>query len=153
MCGSTNGWEIVSPQELDPHIRALAGKRAGLQRRLDIMRADPCDPSLGGYRLSGSLEPKVCGLHLDRGYRLACSTQPAITADDRPRVVLLYVGRREPGHRTDTDIWDILHDLFRVGNPPAGHAKPPCCDRDLPTLDHDALDEFQRSLRRLNRGR
>lgn len=155
MCDHPDGWELVQPAALDPQLKALAGRRAGLQRRLQLLRADPCDPALGAYRLSGPLAPVVCGLHLDRGYRLAFSTQPALTPEDRPRVVLLYVGRREPGHRADRpiDVWDILHDLFGIENPPAGHDKPPCCDHDQPTISDEDLMAFLKTLRRVNRRR
>jgi hypothetical protein len=146
-------WELVQPDELDPQIAVLAGRRAGLQRRLRILERDPCDPELQAYRLSGPLEPIVCGLHLDRGYRLAFTTTLALTTDDRPRVVLLYVGKREPGHRSRGDVWDALHDIFGVENPPAGHDKPLCCDDGDPVIDQDALDEFLRNLRRFNRRR
>lgn len=79
--------------------------------------------------------------------------QPPLTPDDRPRVVVLFVGEREPGHRTSSDVWDVLHDLFDVENPPQGHHKPPCCDHDRPGIDHDALKEFRRALTSLNRPR
>jgi hypothetical protein len=155
VCRTAGGWEVVQPDALDPQLAALAGRRAGLQRRLALMRGDPCDPALAAYRLSGPLAPTVCGLHLDRGYRLAFSMQPPLTDEDRPRVVLLYVGKREPGHRASAppDIWDVLHDLFAVDNPPSGHQKPPCCDDDRPSITHDKLEAFLRALRRVNRGR
>lgn len=148
-------WEIVQPDELDPYLDALAGRSAGIRRRLAILAEDPCDDQLRAYRLSGPLAPKVCGLHLDRGYRLAFTTQPPLTEEDLPRVVLLYVGKREPGHRDGdpSDVWDDLHDLFDVGNPPAGHHKPPCCDETLPGLDHDELERFLKQLKRFRRGR
>lgn len=146
-------WEIYQPPELDPQLAALAGKGAGLRRCLELLSHDPCDPAIGGYRLSGPLAPVVCGAHLDRGYRIAYSTQPALTAEDRPRVVVLYVGRREPGHRSDADIWDVLHELFGVGNPPDGHVKPPCCDSEMPEIGYEVLGVFLRTLRRFNRGR
>lgn len=146
-------FEIVAPPAVQVLVDRLAGRRAGLQRRLTLLASDPCDPALAAYRLSGPLEPVVCGVHLDRGYRLAFTTQPALASGERERVVLLYVGRREPGHRTSGDIWDILHDLFGVENPPAGHHKPPCCESGRPEIDHDDLTVFLRQLRRLHRGR
>lgn len=119
------------------------------------MARDPCDSALGAYRLSGPLAPAVCGLRLDRGYLLAFTMQSALTDEDRPQVVLLSVGKREPGHRVvrTSDIWDDLHDLFGVGNPPADHHKPPCCDGGRPDLGGADLDAFFRALRRFNRGR
>ena len=146
-------WELVQPDELDPQVAALAGRSAGLQRRLRALERHPCDPDLKAYRLSGPLEPIVCGVHLDRGYRLAFTTMPALNDGERPRVVVLYVGKREPGHRSPADVWDVLHEIFGVGNPPAGHHKPPCCADGQPTIEHDELADFLRQLRRFNRGR
>lgn len=153
MHSGSAGWELVQPDELDPQIGALAGRRAGLQRRLRMLEHNPCDSDLKAYRLSGPLQPIVCGLHLDRGYRLAFTTMRALTAEDRPRVVLLYVGKREPGHRSGGDVWDLLHDIFGVENPSVGHHKFRCCDDGGPTIDPDALADFLRQLKRFNRGR
>jgi hypothetical protein len=146
-------WEIVQPPQLDPQLQALAGKRAGLRVRLEMLARDPCDPTLKAYRLSGVLQPKVCGVRLDRGYRLAFTTQPPLGEGDKSRVVVLYVGKREPGHRTDTDIWETLHDLFGEENPPTGHTKPTCCETELPTIDEGALASFLKAVARMNRGR
>jgi hypothetical protein len=120
---------------------------------LALLARDPCDPRLNAYRLSGPLGTIVCGLHLDRGYRLAFTTQPPLTKEDRPRVVLLYVGKREPRNRAGDDLWDVLHDIFGVQNPPSDHDKPPCCDRGHPTIDHEALTSFLKELKSFNRGR
>lgn len=94
-------------------------------------------------------------VRLKRGYRLAFTTQsPLVPSDDhRVVVVVLYVGKREPGHRTNDDVWDVLHDLFGVDNPRAGHHKPPCCTGDLPEIADKDLDDFLRALRRFQRGR
>jgi hypothetical protein len=146
-------WDIYQPPELDPQLDALAGQRAGLRHCLDLLSRDPCHPGVDGYRLSGPLAPIVWGAHLSRGYRIAYSTQPALTESDRPRVVVLYVGKREPGHQRNGDIWEVLHDLFDADNPVVGHTKPPCCERDLPEIDYDALSAFLQALRRVNRGR
>ena len=146
-------WDIYQPPELDPQLAALAGRRAGLRRCLELLSEDACHPDVGGYRLSGPLAPIVCGAHLNRGYRVAYSTQSALTASDRPRVVVLYVGKKEPGHQRDGDVWDVLHDLFHATNPTIGHTKPPCCDGDLPEIDYDVLNAFLHALRRFNRRR
>lgn len=146
-------WEIYQPPELDPQLEALAGKGAGLRTTLELLSQNPCHPDVGGYRLSGPLATVVCGAHLKRGYRIAYTTQPALTPDDRPRVVVLYVGEREPRHRTSSDLWDVVHDLFGVDNPPDGHHKPPCCQDEHPEIDHDALKDFRRALTQLNRPR
>lgn len=146
-------FEVVAPTAVQALIDDLAGRRAGLQRRLALLSRDPCSAELAAYRLSGPLEPVVCGVHLDRGYRLAFTMQPPFPGDALGRVVLLYVGRREPGHRTSGDVWDVLHDLFGVENPPAGHHKPPCCRNGRPEIDHDDLNDFLRQLRSFRRGR
>lgn len=73
----------------------------------ELLSHDPCDPAIGGYRLSGPLAPE----------------------------------------------WDVLHELFGVGNPPGRHVKPPCCESEMPEIDYDVLDVFLRTLRRFNRGR
>jgi hypothetical protein len=79
--------------------------------------------------------------------------QPPLAKDEPPRVVVLYVGKREPHHSADQDIWDVLHNLLEVTNPVAGHDRPPCCEGGLPRLQQDELDSFLRRLRRLRRGR
>jgi hypothetical protein len=94
----------------------------------------------------------VCGVHLDRGYRLAFAMQPPETVGQPNRVVILYVGLREPNHR-HSDIWTILHDLFGVENPPVDHDRPPCCEGSVPEIEQDDLDEFLRDLQRMIRGR
>jgi hypothetical protein len=149
---SAEGFNVLVPPAVQAEINQLAGKRAGyadVRRQLGV---DPCDPILKAYRLSGPLEPVVCGVRLKRGYRLAFTTQAPLVPeeDDRTVVVVLYVGKREPGHRTD-DVWDILHDLFGVKNPPAGHDKPPCCADEFPEIADKDLDDFLRALRRFQR--
>jgi hypothetical protein len=135
-------------------IDALAGKGAGYSNARRLLGIDPCAEELAAYRLSGPLAPIVCGVQLKRGYRLAFTTQPPLAPaeDDRLRVVILYVGKREPRHR-DSDVWTLLHDLFGVDYPPSGHHKPACCTDQLPEIDQDQLDGFIASLRRLQRGR
>lgn len=120
-----------------------------------MLAVNPCDPILGAYRLSGPLEPIVCGLHLRRGYRLAFSTQPPIAPKEDPRtsVVVLFVGERQPGHRARDGVWGVLHDLFDVENPPHDHRKPACCDGGLPQISDDDLATFLVALRRTQRGR
>jgi hypothetical protein len=154
----TSGGEaytVLVPAAVQVEVRKLEGKRAGYGNVRRLLGEDPCHPDLNAYRLSGPLAPVVCGVRLKRGYRLAYTTQPALAPKDDVRtvVVVLYVGKREPGHRTDDDIWDVVHDLFGVGNPPAGHLKPPCCDEGLPEVGEHTLDVFLKSLRRVQRGR
>jgi hypothetical protein len=145
-------YDVVTPPPVRKLIDALVGKRAGFQRMYHQLERDPCAPELGAYRLSGPLEPIVCGVRLDRGFRLAFTMQPAEISGERARVVILYVGQREPRHRK-RDIWTILHDLFGVDNPPSGHDRPPCCERNMPEIDQDELDAFVEDLQRMVSGR
>jgi hypothetical protein len=145
-------FEVVTPRPVRPLIDALAGKRAGYRLVYEQLGRDPCASHLGAYRLSGPLEPIVCGVHLRRGFRLAFTIQPPETRDGPTRVVILYVGPREPRHRQG-DVWTVLHDLFGVDNPPAGHHQAPCCDGGLPQISQDELDAFLDELRRLTTGR
>jgi hypothetical protein len=148
-------YAVMVPPPVQVEIEKLAGRRAGYGEARRLLGQDPCQPALKAYRLSGPLEPVVCGVRLKRGYRLAFTTQPPLVPRDDPRarVVVLYVGRREPGHRGDGDMWDLLHDLFGVENPPAGHHKPPCCEDALPAIEDDQLDAFVATLRRVQRAR
>jgi hypothetical protein len=70
-------YDVVTPVPVRKLIDGLAGKRAGYRRVHDQLGRDPCAPELRAYRLSGPLEPIVCGVHLDRGFRLAFTMQPA----------------------------------------------------------------------------
>jgi hypothetical protein len=126
-------FEVVVPRAVHREIEGLAGKRAGYRTARKLPGADPCHEDLRAYRLSGPLAPIVCGVRLKRGYRLAFTTQP--------------------GHRVAGDVWDLLHDLFGVDNPPSGHQKPPCCEDRLPAISAKDLDTFLASLRRVQRGR
>lgn len=135
-----------------PLIDQLAGQRAGYQDVYAQFARDPCARQLGAYRLSGPLEPVVCGLHLRNGWRLAFTMQPPERPRGRRRVVILFAGKREPRHRA-SDAWTVLHDLFGVENPPVGHHKPPCCERDLPEIPDEELGDFLREIRLLTRGR
>lgn len=145
-------YEVVTPRAVRKLIDALAGKRAGYRVVHDQLARDPCAVELGAYRLSGPLEPTVCGVHLKRGFRLAFTIQPPETEDGPMRVVILYVGRREPRHQ-DSDVWTVVHDLFGVENPPAQHDRPPCCDGGLPEISQDELTAFLDELHRMTRGR
>lgn len=113
---------------------------------------DACARELRAYRLAGPLEPIVCGVHHDPGYRLAFTMQLPETVGQPTRVVILYVGLREPNHR-QSDIWTILQDLFGVQNPPVDHDRPPCCEGSVPEIDKEDLDAFLRDLQRMTRGR
>ena len=140
------------PRAVQREVESLAGKGAGyaeVRRRLGV---DPCDPNLGAYRLSGPLAQIVCGLHLRRGFRIAFTMQPSADGVERTAVVILYVGKRQPRQR-DGDIWDLLHDLFEVENPPADHRKPPCCEGSQPHISSEGLEAFLIGLRRFQRGR
>ena len=148
-------FNVVVPPAVQRGVEGLAGKRAGYANVRRLLGADPCHGDLRAYRLSGPLAPVVCGVRLRKGYRLAFTTQPPLAPadDNRTRVIVLYVGKREAGHRSGEDVWDVLHDLFGVDNPPSGHLKPPCCEKDVPEIGQTDLDAFLRALRRLQRGR
>ncbi len=94
----------------------------------------------------------MCGLHLRNGWRLAFTMQPPERPSGRRRVVILFVGKREPRQRA-SDAWTILHELFGVENPPEGHHKPPCCEVGMPELPNRELDAFLREVSSLPRGR
>ena len=149
-------WEVVVRRAVEPLIDALKGKRAGFGDAVRQLEIDPCveferpsgDPRPFAYRLSGPLEPKVCGVHLKRGYRLAFTMRPPDRDDIDGIVEILYVGRRDTRDRSK-DTWQIVHDLFGEANPPEGHLRPPCCRAGLPEVDPRELDEFMQRLRRL----
>lgn len=145
-------FEVIVPRAVRPLVDQLAGQRAGYGEICAQLERDPCAEHLGAYRLSGPLEPAVCGLHLRNGWRLAFTMQAPERPRGRQRVVILFVGRREPRHRT-SDAWTILHDIFGVENPPAGHHKPPCCQTGVPDLSDGELDGFLREVQMLTRGR
>lgn len=152
-------WDVVVRRELRPVIDALAGKRAGYGEAYAQLQRDPCVeyPTAKGkrpfaYRLSGPLEPKVCGVRLKRGYRLAFTMGPSTEKKYQGRVEVLYVGERETRDRR-RDVWQIVHDLFDVENPPADHDRPPCCGSGLPMLDEQELADFMNALRKLLRGK
>jgi hypothetical protein len=145
-------FEVLVPRAVRPLVDQLAGQRAGYREVHAQLERDPCAEHLRAYRLSGPLEPAVCGLHLRNGWRLAFTMQPPERPRGRQRVVILFVGRREPRHRA-TDAWTILHDLFGVENPPAGDHKPPCCGAGIPDLADEGLDGFLGEVHLLTRGR
>jgi hypothetical protein len=151
-------WEVVVRREVEPLIDALKGKRAGYGDAVRQLEIDPCaeferpagDPRPFAYRLSGPLEPKVCGVHLKRDYRLAFTMRPADRDGIDGIVEILFVGRRDTRDRSK-DTWQIVHDLFGEENPPEGHLRPPCCRDGLPALDPHELDDFMQRLRRFVR--
>jgi hypothetical protein len=152
-------WDVVVRRELRPVIDALAGKRAGYGEAYAQLQRDPCvgypaakEKRPFAYRLSGPLQPKVCGVRLKRGYRLAFTMGPSDEQKYQGRVEVLYVGERDTRDRSG-DVWQIVHDLFGVENPPADHVRPPCCDSGLPVLDEQELTDFMNALRRLLRGK
>ena len=148
---SGSGLEIYVAPAVERVIDDLRGKRLGLGDALRELARDPCSAQLDARRLSGPLAPVVCGIHLSRGYRLAFSVQPK-TKVHTARVVVLYVGKRDTRRRV-RDIWEVLHDLFEVDNPPAEHHRPPCCKDGTPSISETELDDFIDRLRRLLRGR
>lgn len=145
-------FEVVTPRAVRKLVDELVGKGAGYRTFHDQLRRDPCAKQLAAYRLSGPLAPIVCGIHLRRGFRLAFTIQPPEDPEGPTRVVILYVGQREPRH-TESDVWSVLHDLFGVENPPADHLRPPCCDDGFPDVSQAELDAFLDELQRMTRGR
>jgi hypothetical protein len=152
-------WDVVVSRELRPVIDALAGKRAGYGDAYAQLQRDPCIEYQAAegtrpfaYRLSGPLEPKVCGVRLKRGYRLAFTMGPSAEKKYQGCVEVLYVGKRDTRDRTP-DVWQIVHDLFGVENPPADHLRPRCCDSGLPVLDEQELADFMNALRKFLRGK
>jgi hypothetical protein len=141
---------VLIPPAVQRLVDGLVGKSAGYAEKRRQLGQDPCAADLGAYRLSGPLRPKVCGMWLKNGYRLAFTMQPPLGEDARERVVILYVGRREPRHR-QSDVWTLLHDLFGVENPPENHHKPPCCEDGVPLVDDRELRSFEKALGNLRR--
>jgi hypothetical protein len=62
------------------------------------------------------------------------------------------VGKRDTRRRCG-DVWEVLHDLFGVENPPDEHDRPPCCEDSTPSISEAELDDFLRRLRRVQRKR
>lgn len=155
-------WEVLVRRELRPLIDDLKGKKTGYADAYAQLQRDPCaiyPPGKDGedgrpfaYRISGPLEPKVCGTRLKRDHRLAFSIQRPNKDDSDGIVIVLYAGPRNHRQRKQ-DVWTIMHDLFDVQNPPEDHLRPPCCEGGLPHIDEAELDEFMARLGRLLRGR
>ena len=151
-------WDVVVRREVEPLVDALKGRRAGYGDAVRQLETDPCaefersggDPRPFAYRLSGPLQPKVCGVRLRRGYRLAFTMRPPDRDEIDGVVEILFVGRRDTRDRSK-DTWQIVHDLFGEENPTTGHLRPPCCRDGLPELDADELDEFIHRLRQFLR--
>ena len=148
-------YEILIPRAVQLEVDKLAGKRAGFAEAVEQLKLDPCnlgapDGVVKSYRLSGPLQPIVCGVHLRNGYRLAYTTHDDPDATGGRRVIILYVGKKvDPAYERGNDMWDVVHDLFGTDNPLVAHLKPPCCQGDWPEIDDDALDEFTSRLRQV----
>lgn len=151
--------DILIPPAVQLEVNKLAGKGAGFAEAVGQLKLDPCNLGapkdvIKAYRLSGPLQPIVCGVHLRNGYRLAYTTQERAGPRGGRDVVILYVGKKDdPAYERGNDMWDVVHDLFGTDNPPTAHLKPPCCEQDWPTIDPDALDEFTARLQQVQRGR
>ncbi len=85
----------------------------------------------------------------DIGWRFLCKPK---TRAHSARVVVLYVGKRDTRRRR-SDVWEVLHDLFEVENPPDEHDRPPCCEDSIPDISEAELDDFLQRLRRVQRRR
>jgi hypothetical protein len=149
-------WEVIVRREVRPLIDALKGQRVGYGEAERQLEADPCltwltpegDVRAFAYRLSGPLQPKVCGVKLKRGYRLAFTMRPGDREAHEGIVDILFVGKRDTRHRAH-DVWTIVHDLFGVENPAEDHLRPPCCADEHPVIDEAELAQFLTALRRL----
>lgn len=152
-------WDVVIRRSLEPVLDSLKGKKAGWGETYRKLQEDPCQvyPTQNGerpfaYRLTGELQPRVCGAPMKNGYRVAFTMRPS----DRPGiegiVEVLLIGTRNTRDRS-LDFWDILHALFNVQNPKTDHLRPPCCDQDRPEMDEQEIGEFMRNLRRLSRAK
>jgi hypothetical protein len=151
-------WKVVVRDELrhlvddaNRHKTAYPAAYAQLQR-------DPCLIFHGkgrpfAYRLTGPLGDMVCGVKLKNRYRLAFAMRQADDDEHDGIVDVLYVGPRHTRDRAQRDVWQIVHELFGVANPPTGHLKRPCCESGLPDIDTQELDEFMASLRKFLRPR
>ena len=149
-------WDVIVRDELRHLIDDAERHKTAYPAAYEQLRRDPClifDGSARPFacRLTGPLGDKVCGVKLKNKYRLAFTMRPAEDAGHDGIVDVLYVGPRETRNRTHRDIWEIVHDLFGVANPPAGHLKDPCCKSGLPDIDPDELDEFMARLRKFLR--
>lgn len=152
------GWDVIVRREVRPLIDALKGRSSGYQAAYTQLSSDPCavfPKNDGGnrpfaYRLSGPLGTKVCGVHLNYGYRLAFTMRPAADSAYEGVIEILYVGKRDTRDRAK-DVWTIVHDLFGEQNPPDGHLRPPCCDEQMPVIEDDELMALMKRLRRLIR--
>jgi hypothetical protein len=148
-------WEVVVRRELRSLIDGLKGKGAGYRQLERELERDPCQvfawpdrrPRPLAYRLTGDLQPKVCGAHLKRDYRLAFTMRPPDREGIEGIVEILFVGRRDTRRRAN-DTWTIIHDLFGVENPSSDHQRPPCCDDGHPEMPEDEIREFMRRLSR-----
>ena len=119
-------WDVVVRRELRPVIDALAGKRAGYGDAYAQLQRDPCveypaakesQTTKGkrpfAYRLSGPLGPKVCGVRLKRGYRLAFTMGPSTEKKYQGCVHVLYVGERDTRDRSARRLADRARPVRR----------------------------------------
>lgn len=102
---------MVTPRPVRKLVDELVEKRAGYRVVMSSSAGTRARRQLGAYRLSGPLAPIVWGVHLKRDFRLAFTIQSPDEPEGPTRVVILYVGQREPRHR-ESDVSTVLHDLF-----------------------------------------
>ncbi len=148
-------YNVMIPHLVQHEVEKLVGQRTGYAEVRRQLELDPCNlgappnpDSPKAYRLSGPLKPVVCGTHLRRGYRLAYTVQDDPGVPSGKRVVILYVGKKDdPAYRDGNDMWDLVHGLFGTTSPPANHLKPPCCEKDWPSITDEQLDAFLANLR------
>lgn len=139
MASSKAKFEVLVLPHVASAIKQLTGRAAGYGSRYRQLEIDPCAPEVGAYRLSGPLDDIVCGVHLNGNWRLAFTFGPdELGTKGLPVVTVLYIGQHNRKSRQQ-DIWNELHELFGVENPPEDHLKPDCCDDGLPVI---ALDDY-----------
>jgi hypothetical protein len=132
--------------------QTLRGKRIGLAKALARLADDPCHPS--HYRIEGVLHPKVCGLHLARGWRLAFSFLDEDPNGHHGTVAVLFIGEKEPARpRRTAPMWQLVHELFGERHAEGGGQHEPCCAEGQPRVSEREVIELMERLRRLSQRR
>jgi len=144
---------VKIPSALDPLIDALAGKGAGLRRTRDELSRDPC--ATKAYKAIGALRGRVCGLHLDRGYRLVFTFVPDAPDEeclDREVVAILAVGAKKLDRKARVyPALQLVHEILGEEMPPGSLDRTPCCEDGRPEMSEADVLEAMQTLRKLLR--